>query len=64
MEAKDDEATLDQYITASAALLGIPIEPAWMPSVRGALLATTRATQFVEAFPLPQEAEPASVFEA
>ena len=64
MEPKDHDAALDAYIQSAAVLLGITIAPEWMPQVRASLLATNGATRLFEAFPLPDEAEPAPVFEA
>lgn len=61
----DDEAKLQEaYIEASAALLGIAIAPEWLPTVRTALAATQGATRFLEQMALPDELEPAPVFEA
>ncbi len=55
---------LDDYIAAAAAMLGLTIEPEWLPQVRAALAGTNAAAQLVEAFALDDEAEPAAVFEA
>jgi Protein of unknown function (DUF4089) len=60
--AQDDP--LDQMIDGAAALLGLPIAPEWKPAVRLNLEAILRQAQLVEEFPLPDEAEPASVFRA
>ena len=60
----DQDESLDAYIEASAALLGISIAPEWKDGVKTALIATQGATKFVEAFPLDDDAEPAPVFEA
>ena len=61
------EPTPDQlsaYLDASARVLGIPIEPEWRDSVRAQLEVTFRLAGLVLDFPLPDEAEPAPVFEA
>lgn len=56
--------TLDAYIDAAARALGVPIEPAWKPAVRANLEMTLRLAALVTEFALPDEAEPAPVFEA
>jgi hypothetical protein len=55
---------LDDFITASAAALAVPIEPAWRPAVRGHLEVTLRLARLVDGFELPDDAEPAPVFRA
>ncbi len=57
-------ADLDDYITASARLLALPVEPAWYPMVRANLEATFRLAAVVAEFKLPDDAEPAPVFRA
>jgi Protein of unknown function (DUF4089) len=59
-----DRASLDDYIDAAARTLAVPIEPAWKPAVRANLEVTLRLAALVAEFPLPDEAEPAPVFEA
>lgn len=59
----EDDLT-ETWISASAALLGLPIESAWLPSIRANVEVTFRLGQLVDEFPLPDEAEPAPVFEA
>jgi hypothetical protein len=54
----------DTWITSSAGLLGLPIESAWLPSIRANVEVTFRLAKLVDDFPLPDEAEPAPVFEA
>jgi hypothetical protein len=61
-EAKDQR--LEQFIEAAAKALDLPIEPAWMPTIKANLEVTLRLGKEVASFPLPDEAEPASVFEA
>lgn len=56
--------TLDALIEANAQLLGLTIDPAWMPQIRESLAVSYRMARFVEAFELPDDAEPAPVFEA
>ena len=57
-------ADLDDYITASACLLELPVDPAWYPMVRANLEVTFRLAAVVTAFKLPDDAEPAPVFRA
>lgn len=59
-----DNDLTDTWITASAALLGLPIESAWLPSIRANVEVTFKLGKLVDDFPLPDEAEPAPVFEA
>jgi len=54
----------DDFITAGARALGLAIDPAWMPAVRGHLEVTLRHGTAVADFPLPDETEPAPVFKA
>ncbi|WP_419897705.1 DUF4089 domain-containing protein [Roseomonas sp. USHLN139] len=58
----DDE--LDRLIDAQAALLGLPLQPEWREAIRANLRVTLRFGALVEAFALPDEAEPAPVFSA
>jgi Protein of unknown function (DUF4089) len=57
-------ADLDDYITASARLLALPVEPAWYPMVCANLEVTFRLAAVVAEFKLPDDAEPAPVFRA
>jgi hypothetical protein len=59
-----DEDTLDEFIDAAARALGIPVEPQWKPGIRANLQVTLRVAAMVADFELPDEAEPAPVFEA
>ena len=59
---KDD--ALDALIEASAAMLALAIEPEWMPAIKANLAVTVRLADRVGEFQLPDEAEPAPVFEA
>jgi hypothetical protein len=59
-----DEATLDQFIEAAGTALDLPIEPEWLPAIKANLEVTLRLGNQVASFPLPDEAEPAFVFEA
>ena len=58
------EDALDALIEASAAMLALPIEPEWIPAIKANLAVTFRLADMVGEFQLPDEAEPAPVFEA
>jgi Protein of unknown function (DUF4089) len=58
-----DEDALDEFIDAVARALGIPVEPQWKPGIRANLQVTLRVAAMVAEFELPDEAEPAPVFE-
>jgi len=58
------EDALDALIEASAAMLAVPIEPEWKPAIKANLAVTFRLADMVGEFQLPDEAEPAPVFEA
>jgi hypothetical protein len=63
----DDElsdAELDAFAQASARALGLSIAPEWREAVRANLRVSLRMAGLVGALPLPDEAEPAPVFEA
>jgi hypothetical protein len=55
---------LDDFITATADALALPIDPAWQPAVRLHLEITFRLAKQVEEFDLTDDAEPAPVFRA
>ena len=55
---------LDATLDAAAGLLGLTVEPAWREPVLANLRVLQAAAALVEGFPLPDEAEPAPVFEA
>jgi hypothetical protein len=62
MGTPDD--TLDDFIDAAASALGLPVEPEWKPGIKANLQVTLRVAAMVAEFELPDEAEPAPVFEA
>jgi hypothetical protein len=62
MDAEDK--SLEQYIQAAAKTLDLPIEPDWLPAIKANLEVTLRLGKEVASFTLPDEAEPAFVFEA
>ena len=55
---------LDSYIDATAQALGIPVDPAWKPSIRANLDVTFKFATLVAEKELPDDAEPAPVFKA
>jgi hypothetical protein len=58
------EEHLDQFIEAAAKALELPLEPDWLPAIKANVEVTLRLGREVASFPLPDEAEPAFVFEA
>jgi hypothetical protein len=62
MGMQDD--TLDDFIDAAAAALGLLVEPEWKPGIKANLQVTLRVAAMVAELELPDEAEPAPVFEA
>jgi 1-carboxybiuret hydrolase subunit AtzG-like len=55
---------LDDYITAAAAALSLPVAPEWRPAVKANLEVTLKHGALVAEFALPDEAEPAPVLKA
>ncbi len=62
MTTKPD--TLDGFIEAAAQALDLPLEPAWQPAIKANLAVTLRQAALVAEFSLPDDAEPAPVFQA
>jgi hypothetical protein len=60
--AKDD--ALDALIEAAAIALALPIAPEWKPAIRANLHVSLQLAASVAQFELPDEIEPAPVFEA
>jgi hypothetical protein len=56
--------SLDAFIDSAAQALSIPVEPDWKPAVRANLEVTLKMAALVNAFPLPDDAEPSPVFRA
>jgi hypothetical protein len=56
--------SLDDFIAAGARALGLKIDKAWLPMVHGHLEVTLRHGALVASFALPDEIDPAPVFEA
>jgi hypothetical protein len=59
-----EQDALDTYIDATAAVLALPVEPAWKPAVKANLQVALGLAAVVAELELPDEAEPASTFEA
>lgn len=57
-------APLDDFITAAAAALDLPLDPAWQAAVKANLEVTLRHAATVAEFALPDEAEPAPIYRA
>jgi hypothetical protein len=55
---------LDSYIDAAAAMLGLSLEGSWKSAVRANLDVSLRMARMVQEFPLPDEIEPATIYEA
>lgn len=55
---------LDDYIDAVAKALSLSVDAAWKPAVRANLDVTLKMARMVQEFPLPDETEPASIYEA
>ena len=55
---------LDDYIDTVAAALALPVTAAQKPAVRMNLEVTLKMARLVQEFPLPDEIEPASIYEA
>ncbi len=55
---------LDGFIDAAARALDLPIEEAWRPAIAANLRVTLEHAAVVEAFPLPDDAEPGPIFKA
>jgi len=60
----EDNGTIDALVDAAARVLALPIEPEWKPAIRANLQITLRLAAVVAEFELPDEAEPAPIFEA
>ena len=54
----------DDFIDAVSASLGLTIDEAWKPAVQANLEVTMRMARLVDEFPLPDEIEPAEIYEA
>ncbi len=59
-----DDVTLNALIEAHAKALRLTIEPEWMATIRANLAVSYRLAGVVEEVELPDESEPAPVYEA
>lgn len=59
-----DVQSLNALIDAGAAVLDLPIDPAWREAIRTHLDISLRHAKAVASFALPDETEPAPVFRA
>jgi hypothetical protein len=58
-----DENLNYAWIRSSAVLLKLPLEPAWLPTIEANVEVTFRLARLIDEFPLPDESEPAPVYE-
>jgi len=56
--------SLDSYIDAAAKVLDLRVAPEWKPTVRLNMENTLKLARLVQEFPLPDDIEPASIYEA
>jgi len=56
--------SLDEYIDAVSKALALPLEEAWLPSIKANLQVSLRLARLVDEFALPDETEPACVYSA
>jgi 1-carboxybiuret hydrolase subunit AtzG-like len=55
---------LDDLIESTARTLALPVDAQWLPAIKVNLLVTLEHAALVSAFSLPDDAEPAPIFEA
>ena len=55
---------LDDFVESGTNILRLPIDPAWKPAVTGHLEVLLRLAALVTAFELPEDVEPAPVYQA
>jgi Protein of unknown function (DUF4089) len=55
---------LDDFISAASQTLALAVEPSWQPAVKMNLEVILRQAALFSEFSLPDDAEPAPVFEA
>jgi hypothetical protein len=59
-----NDKSLEAFIEAGAAVLGLPVKAEWRPAVLANLRVTLGHAASVASFDLPDEAEPAPIFRA
>ena len=64
MTQEDARHRWDDFIDVVSAALGLTIDETWKSSVRANLEVSMRMAQLVDEFPLPDEIEPAEIYEA
>ena len=63
-QAEPQPHPFDAFVAAGASALELGIDKTWLPAVRSHLEVTLRHGALVASFPLPDEIDPAPVFEA
>jgi len=58
------EPKLNDFITAAAVALALPLEPEWRGAIKANLEVTLKHANLVADFALPDEAEPAPIYKA
>ena len=58
------DSELDDLVLAGTRVLGLPIEAAWKPAIRAHLEMSLQLAARIVEFDLPDEIEPAPVFQA
>jgi Protein of unknown function (DUF4089) len=61
---EEKQTNWENYIETSAKALRISLEPDWKPAIAANLETIFRIAAAVDAFELPDDAEPAPIFEA
>jgi len=56
--------SLDDFVSAAAAALGLPLQEEWRPAIKANLDITLKHAALVAKFELPDDAEPAPIFKA
>jgi Protein of unknown function (DUF4089) len=54
---------IDEYIEATLAMLSVRIQDPWKPSLKTSFSGLLAMAKFVDAYRLPDDAQPANVFE-
>jgi hypothetical protein len=60
----DQSFDIETYVDAAAALIGLPLDPAHRPGVVLNMERIAAMAALVMAFPLPDETEPAPVYQS
>jgi hypothetical protein len=55
---------IDSFVNAAAQALRLELDEAWKPAIRMNLQLVFRHAELIDAFPLPEDAEPAPIFKA